>query len=194
MKLIFATQNKNKAKEIQALMPEGIEILTLQDIHCDDDIPETADTLEGNAQLKARYIAEKFNVNVFADDTGLEIEALNNEPGVYSARYAGEQKNSDDNMNLVLEKLDGNSNRLAQFRTAICLIIDGKEQLFEGIVKGEIRTSKTGVEGFGYDPIFEPENCGKTFAEMSMSEKNERSHRGRAFAKMIANFGLRISD
>lgn len=185
MKLIFATQNKNKAKEIQALMPDGIEILTLSEINCDDDIPETAETLEGNAQLKARYIAEKFKVNVFADDTGLEIEALNNEPGVYSARYAGEQKNSVDNMNLVLEKLEGNSNRLAQFRTAICLIIDGKEQLFEGIVKGEIRKVKSGDEGFGYDPIFEPENCGKTFAEMSMSEKNARSHRGRAFAEMI---------
>lgn len=194
MKLIFATQNKNKAKEIQALMPEGIEILTMSEIDCYDDIPETASTLEGNAQLKARYIAKKFKVNVFADDTGLEIEALNNEPGVYSARYAGEQKNSEDNMQLVLKKLEGNSNRNAQFRTAICLIIDGKEQLFEGIVKGTIRTEKSGNEGFGYDPIFEPENCGKTFAEMSMQEKNERSHRGRAFALMIAHFGLRITD
>lgn len=193
MKLIFATQNKNKAKEIQSLMPQGIEILSLQDIGCDDDIPETAATLEGNAQLKARYIAEKYKVNVFADDTGLEIEALNNEPGVYSARYAGEQKNSEENMQLVLEKLAGNPNRVAQFRTAICLIIDGNEQLFEGIVKGEIRKEKSGNEGFGYDPIFEPENCGKTFAEMSMSEKNERSHRGRAFQKMIqsiADYGL----
>jgi len=196
MKLIFATQNKNKAKEIQSLMPQGIEILSLQDIGCDDDIPETAATLEGNAQLKARYIAEKYKVNVFADDTGLEIEALNNEPGVYSARYAGEQKNSEENMQLVLEKLAGNPNRVAQFRTAICLIIDGNEQLFEGIVKGEIRKEKSGNEGFGYDPIFEPENCGKTFAEMSMSEKNERSHRGRAFQKMIqsiTNYELRIS-
>lgn len=193
MKLIFATQNKNKAKEIQSLMPQGIEILSLQDIGCDDDIPETAATLEGNAQLKARYIAEKYKVNVFADDTGLEIEALNNEPGVYSARYAGEQKNSEENMQLVLEKLAGNPNRVAQFRTAICLIIDGNEQLFEGIVKGEIRKEKSGNEGFGYDPIFEPENCGKTFAEMSMSEKNKRSHRGRAFQKMIqsiADYGL----
>lgn len=185
MKLIFATQNQNKATEIQSLMPQGIEILSLQDIGCDDDIPETATTLDGNAQLKARYIAEKFKVNVFADDTGLEIEALNNEPGVYSARYAGEQKNSEENMQLVLEKLAGITNRGAQFRTAICLIIDGSEHLFEGIVKGEIRMEKSGNEGFGYDPIFEPEYCGKTFAEMSMSEKNERSHRGRAFQKMI---------
>lgn len=185
MKLIFATQNQHKATEIQSLMPQGIEILSLQDIGCDDDIPETATTLDGNAQLKARYIAEKFKVNVFADDTGLEIEALNNEPGVYSARYAGEQKNSEENMQLVLEKLAGITNRGAQFRTAICLIIDGSEHLFEGIVKGEIRMEKSGNEGFGYDPIFEPEYCGKTFAEMSMSEKNERSHRGRAFQKMI---------
>jgi len=185
MKLIFATQNENKAKEIQKLMPEDIEILSLKDIHCFDDIPETAATLEGNAQLKARFIAEKYKVNCFADDTGLEIEALNNEPGVYSARYAGEQKNSNDNMNLVLEKLASQENRKARFRTSICLIIDGKEAMFEGIVEGEIRTEKSGNDGFGYDPIFEPEKCGKTFAEMSMEEKNKRSHRGRAFEKMV---------
>ncbi len=196
MRLVFATQNKNKAKEIQSLMPEGIEILTLSDINCDDDIPETAMTLEGNAQLKARYISDKFKVNVFADDTGLEIEELNNEPGVYSARYAGEQKNSEDNMQLVLDKLNGESNRKAQFRTSICLIINNEEYLFEGVVKGEIRKEKSGSEGFGYDPIFEPENCGKTFAEMTMDEKNQRSHRGRAFEKMIkmisdSEFGIR---
>lgn len=185
MKLIFATQNENKAKEIQKLMPEGIEILSLKDIECFDDIPETAATLEGNAQLKARFISEKYKVNCFADDTGLEIEALNNEPGVYSARYAGEQKNSNENMDLVLEKLASKENRKARFRTSICLIIDGKEFMFEGIVEGEIRTEKSGGEGFGYDPIFEPENCGKTFAEMSMDEKNKRSHRGRAFEMML---------
>ncbi len=185
MKLIFATQNENKAKEIQKLMPTGIEILSLKDIECFDDIPETATTLEGNAQLKARFIAEKYKVNCFADDTGLEIEALNNEPGVYSARYAGEQKNSNDNMDLVLKKLASNENRKARFRTSICLIVDGKELMFEGIVEGEIRTEKSGSDGFGYDPIFEPENCGKTFAEMSMEEKNKRSHRARAFEKMV---------
>ena len=185
MKLIFATQNANKANEIQALMPKGIEILSLQDIQCDDDIPETALTLEGNAQLKASYIFEKFGMNCFADDTGLEIEALNNEPGVFSARYAGEQKDADDNMQLVLQKLESNSNRNAQFRTTICLILEGKEYFFEGKVKGIIRTEKSGEQGFGYDPIFEPENCGKSFAEMTMEEKNSFSHRARAFEKMI---------
>jgi len=185
LKLIFATQNANKANEIQALMPKGIEILSLQDIQCDDDIPETALTLEGNAQLKASYIFEKFGMNCFADDTGLEIEALNNEPGVFSARYAGEQKDADDNMQLVLQKLESNSNRNAQFRTTICLILEGKEYFFEGKVKGIIRTEKSGEQGFGYDPIFEPENCGKSFAEMTMEEKNSFSHRARAFEKMI---------
>ena len=185
MKLIFATQNANKANEIQALMPKGIEILSLQDIQCDDDIPETALTLEGNAHLKASYIFEKFEMNCFADDTGLEIEALNNEPGVFSARYAGEQKNADDNMQLVLQKLDQHTNRSAQFRTTICLILEGKEYFFEGKVEGEIRTEKSGDQGFGYDPIFEPEHCGRTFGEMSMVEKNQYSHRARAFEKMI---------
>lgn len=185
MNLVFATQNKNKAKEIQALMPENVIIQTLQDIGCADDIPETAPNLEGNAQLKARYIAHKYNVNCFADDTGLEIVSLNNEPGVYSARYAGSERSDEANMNLVLNKLKSSANRSAQFRTAICLIIDGQEFLFEGIVQGEILTEKRGTNGFGYDPIFEPESIGKSFAEMTMSEKNERSHRGRAFHKMI---------
>ncbi len=189
IELIFATHNKHKAEEIQALMPDGIKILTLSEIGCKEDIPETAPNLEGNAQQKARYVAEKFAVNCFADDTGLEIEALNNEPGVYSARYAGEQRNSEDNMNLVLSKLQGIEHRMARFRTVICLIIDGKEKFFEGIVAGTIRHEKSGSDGFGYDPIFEPENCGKTFAEMTMNEKNERSHRSRAFAKMIDALG-----
>jgi len=185
MKLIFATQNEHKLKEVQQLMPAGIEILSLKDIDCLYDIPETATTLEGNAQLKARYIAENYKVNCFADDSGLEIFALNNAPGVYSARYAGEQRNNNDNINLVLKKLMPHQNRNAQFRTVICLIINGKEQLFDGIVEGKIRFEKSGNEGFGYDPIFEPENCGKTFAEMSMAEKNKQSHRSRAFAKMV---------
>lgn len=185
MKLIFATQNKNKAAEIQKLMPEGVEILTLQDIDCQDDIPETAPVLEGNAQLKARWIAEKYKVNCFADDTGLEVKALNGAPGVISARYAGEQRSDIDNMNKLLNELKEEEDRSAQFRTAICLIVDGEEYLFEGIVTGRIRENQQGENGFGYDPIFEPEGLGKTFAQMNMEEKNQRSHRARAFGKMI---------
>jgi XTP/dITP diphosphohydrolase len=186
MKLVFATHNHNKAKEIQLLVPEGITIVTLDDLHCYEDIPETAPTLEGNAIQKAEYIVKRFNLNVFADDTGLEIEALNREPGVISARYAGEQRDAKQNMDLVLEKLNGIENRNAQFRTVIALYWDGEMHLFEGIVTGKIRTTKTGEEGFGYDPIFEPENCGKTFAEMNLVEKNKMSHRARALEKMIA--------
>lgn len=186
MKLVFATHNHNKAKEIQALVPEGITIVTLDDLQCFEDIPETAPTLEGNAIQKAEYIVNQFNLNVFADDTGLEVEALNGEPGVISARYAGEQRDSNQNMDLVLEKLNGIENRNAQFRTAIALYWEGEMHLFEGIVKGTMRTEKSGEEGFGYDPIFEPENCGKTFAEMSLDEKNKMSHRARAIEKMIA--------
>lgn len=185
MNLVFATQNRNKALEIQSLMPDGITIQTLSDIGCTTDIPEDADTLQGNAELKAKYVSENFNVPCFADDTGLEIEALNMEPGVYSARYAGEQKKDEDNIQKVLTELEGVSNRKAQFRTAICLTIDGKTHHFEGKVEGIIRQEKTGTEGFGYDPVFEPENCGLTFAEMSREEKNKRSHRARAFKKMI---------
>ena len=175
MKLVFATHNHNKAKEIQALVPEGITIVTLDDLQCNEDIPETAPTLEGNAIQKAEYIVNQFNLNVFADDTGLEIEALNGEPGVISARYAGEQRDSNQNMDLVLKKLNGIENRNAQFRTAIALYWEGEMHLFEGIVKGTMRTEKSGEEGFGYDPIFQPENCGKTFAEMSLDEKNKMS-------------------
>ncbi|RFC55708.1 non-canonical purine NTP diphosphatase [Brumimicrobium aurantiacum] len=186
--LIFATQNKNKAFEIQGLLPDHIIVKTLQDIGCDDDIPEEQPDLKGNALQKARYVYEKFNVNCFADDTGLEIDALNGEPGVYSARYAGPEKDSNKNMDLVLEKLEGESNRKAQFRTVVALILDGKENVFEGKVTGEIRKEKSGAKGFGYDPIFEPENFGKTFAEMSLEEKNERSHRSRAIAALVDFF------
>lgn len=185
MELIFSTQNQNKAKEIQKLVPQGVVIKTLQDINCNDDIPETQNTLQGNALQKARYVNEKFGVNCFADDTGLEIESLNMEPGVYSARYAGPERSDDKNMDKVLSGLAASNNRKARFRTAVALIIDGEEHLFEGIVEGEIRTEKSGDQGFGYDPIFEPENTGKTFADMSMEEKNSMSHRARAFAKMI---------
>lgn len=186
MQLIFATQNQNKAAEIQHLMPEGIQILSLKDIDCTDDIPETADTLEGNAQLKARWISEKYKVNCFADDTGLEVSTLNGEPGVFSARYAGEQRSDSDNINLLLLNLNSKTDRSAQFRTSICLIIDGKEFIFEGIVKGEIQENRSGDNGFGYDPVFVPEQLGKTFAEMKMDEKNQYSHRARAFQKMIS--------
>lgn len=186
MNLVFATQNRNKALEIQALMPEGITIQTLSDIGCTTDIPEDADTLQGNAELKARYVAEHYNVACFADDTGLEIEALDMRPGVYSARYAGAQRSDADNIEKVLGELKETDNRKAQFRTAICLIINGQTYHFEGKVAGEIRKEKTGTEGFGYDPVFEPEGCGNTFAEMSRDEKNTRSHRARAFEKMIA--------
>jgi XTP/dITP diphosphohydrolase len=185
MKLIFATQNQNKVNELKQLMPDFIELLSLKDIDCDDDIPETAPTLEGNAILKAHFVFENYNVNCFADDTGLEIEALNNEPGVFSARYAGPQKEAIDNMNLVLEKLENKTNRKARFRTVICLIINGKQYLFEGIVKGEITLNKSGGKGFGYDPIFKPDGFNKTFAEMTIAEKNEISHRGIAVKKLI---------
>lgn len=186
MNLVFATQNKNKALEIQALMPEGITIQTLSEIGCTTDIPEDAPTLQGNAALKAKYVVENFGVACFADDTGLEVEALAMRPGVYSARYAGEQRSDAANMDKVLSELDGVANRKAQFRTAICLMMNGETYHFEGKVEGAIREEKSGSEGFGYDPIFEPENCGITFAEMSRDEKNQRSHRARAFAKMIA--------
>ena len=185
IQLVFATQNQNKAKEIQAILPDGYKVLTLSDINCHDDIPETASTLEGNSELKADYIFKKYNINCFADDTGLEIEALNNEPGVYSARYAGNQKNSEDNMNLVLEKLGNNTNRQARFRTSICLILNGSKHFFEGVVDGKITTEKQGQKGFGYDPIFLPNGADETFAEMDLAQKNKMSHRARAIQEMI---------
>jgi len=188
MKILFATSNKNKAAEISRLLPKSIELLTLHDIEINEDIPETSSTLEGNAKQKADYIKEHYKIDCFADDTGLEIEALNGAPGVRSARYAGENRSDDANMELVLNKLSLNENRSAQFRTVIALNINSNQYLFEGVVNGSIRQSKSGDNGFGYDPIFEPENCGKTFGEMNMDEKNKYSHRARAFQKMIAFF------
>ena len=185
MKILFATSNKNKALEIQKLIPEGFEILTLNDIDLQEEIPETSNTIEGNAIQKTNFIVENFGIDCFADDTGLEIEALNGEPGVYSARYAGEEKDSNKNMDLVLKKMKGITNRKARFKTIISLSLDNKSYLFEGIVEGNIRKDKIGNLGFGYDPIFEPENIGRTFAEMTIEEKNNISHRGRAFEKMI---------
>jgi XTP/dITP diphosphohydrolase len=184
MQLIFATNNANKLKEVNFLLSSSITLKSLADIAFNEDIPETENTLEGNALLKARHIAQKFNCNCFADDTGLEIVALNGEPGVYSARYAGEQKNSEDNMQKVLEKLESKANRQAQFRTVIALILDGKEHLFEGVVKGKITKEKRGADGFGYDPLFIPDGFDKTFAEMTLEEKNKLSHRAIALNKM----------
>lgn len=185
MKLVFATGNINKANELRSMLPEGTELLTLKDLELNEDIPETSPTLEGNAVQKANYIVEHFGLDCFADDTGLEVFTLNNEPGVYSARYAGEQKNSDDNMNLLLEKLQGKSDRSARFRTVIALYLDGEMHTFDGIVNGTIIKEKRGDQGFGYDPIFVPEGYTTTFAEMSMEEKNRVSHRARAFKKMF---------
>ena len=185
MQLVFATHNKNKAKEIQSIVPIGIQIVTLDDLNCTEDIPETENTLEGNARLKSQFVVDKYELNCFADDTGLEIEALNGEPGVYSARYAGESCDSERNMQRVLANLSEMKNRNAQFRTIISLFWEGETYLFEGVVKGRIVEEKRGKDGFGYDPIFEPENCGKTFAEMDLAEKNTLSHRSRALKKMV---------
>ncbi len=186
MTLVFATANRNKADEIEARLPNGFSIKTLPELGFTEDIPETAETLEGNARLKAAFLAENLGVDGFADDTGLEVEALNGAPGVYSARYAGEEKDPEKNMDLLLAELNEKPNRKARFRTVIVLFLNGEYHEFEGIVNGEIRAERSGSKGFGYDPLFEPENLGKTFAEMSMQEKNEHSHRARAFDKMIA--------
>ena len=185
MKLLFATANPNKAHEIQSMLSGKYEIITLKDIELTEDIPETSDTLQGNAQLKSDYIVQHFGYDCFADDTGLEVYALNNTPGVHSARFAGEHRSDEDNMALLLQQLADKANRSARFRTVISLFMNGKQHFFEGIVEGTIRSEKSGTNGFGYDPIFEPENCGKTFAEMTTSEKNQFSHRARAFSKMI---------
>jgi XTP/dITP diphosphohydrolase len=185
MKLVFASHNQNKVNEIKSLLPETFDLVSLTDIGFLEEIPEIGLTLDENSQIKARTIYEKTGFFCFADDTGLEIEALNFEPGVYSARYAGEEKNDSENLQKVLTKLDGIPNRNARFRTVITLIIEHKEYSFEGIVEGKIILEKRGEFGFGYDPIFVPENESKTFAEMQMEEKNKFSHRARAFQKMI---------
>ena len=185
MKLVFATQNENKAQEIQLLLPEYFKILTLKDIKCFDDIEETADTLEGNSLIKASFISETYNLNCFADDTGLEIESLDFRPGVHSARYAGPDKSAAANIDKVLSELEGKTKRNAQFRTIITLILNSSTFTFEGIVHGAIILEKRGENGFGYDPIFVPEGALKTFAEMTLTEKNQYSHRARAFQKMI---------
>lgn len=183
-RFVFATNNAHKLEEVTAILGNRIEVLSLKDINCHADIPETADTLEGNALLKARYIFEHYQTDCFADDTGLEVEALDGAPGVYSARYAEGGHDSEANMQKLLHNLEGIENRKAQFRTVFALIIDGKEHLFEGIVKGEIIKSRRGNSGFGYDPIFVPEGHSQTFAEMGNELKNQISHRAIATNKL----------
>lgn len=184
MKLVFATNNRHKLEEISCMLDHEHEIISLEEIGCHDDIPEDHDTLEENALQKARYIKEHFGFDCFADDTGLEIEALDKRPGVYSARYAGPAKDSEENMKKILREMTGITNRKACFRTVIALIIHGEEHLFEGRVDGTILTAKQGEAGFGYDPIFQPDGYTLSFAEMPMDEKNTISHRGRATQKL----------
>lgn len=185
IKLVFATQNQHKLKEVQALL-SNFEVLSLTDIKCFETIPETSTTLEGNAKLKANYVTEKFRLNCFADDTGLEVDVLNGAPGVYSARYAGKDNDSKKNMDKLLSVLENEPNRKAQFRTAIALNIHGEQFLFEGICKGVILHEKHGEHGFGYDPIFRPIGYKKSFSEMTLAEKNMISHRGIGIQKLIS--------
>ncbi len=188
MKLVFATNNQHKLKEIQHILGSELQLLSLYDINCHEEIPEDHPTIEANAMQKAEYVYNKYNYNCFADDTGLEIDALNGKPGVFSARYAGEDKNSEANIRKVLQELSGLQNRGARFKTVIALIINGKKHLFEGIVKGTILHDKHGTNGFGYDPIFKPAGYEKTFAEMTDTEKNAISHRALAIHKLSAFF------
>ncbi len=185
MKLVFASNNKNKIKEIQLLVPASIQILSLEDIGCTEEIPETADTIEGNAILKANYVTEKYGYACFADDSGLEVDALNGEPGVFSARYAGEPKNDAHNIDKLLANLKEIENKKANFKTVICLNIKGMQHLFTGIIKGQIIDQRIGSNGFGYDPIFVADGYQKTFAELTLEEKSNISHRGIAVKKLI---------
>lgn len=186
MELIFATHNKNKLQEVQQMMPKNIKLLSLEDVQLYDEIPETAATIKENAILKTDYIRQRFDIPVFADDTGLLVHALNGAPGVISARYAGEQKNSQDNMNLLLVNLQQHEDRSAHFLTAISLYINGEQQVFEGRCDGDILMERQGDQGFGYDPIFRPTSFNRSFAQMDMAEKAEISHRGKALKKLIA--------
>lgn len=190
MKLVFATNNAHKLQEVRQILGDSFEVVGLHDIGCHEDIPETADTLEGNALQKARYVREHYGLDCFADDTGLEVRALDGAPGVHTARYAelfgtGETHDSNANMNLLLRNLQNKSDRHARFRTVFALIYQGEEHLFEGIVEGEILHERHGNEGFGYDPVFEPEGRGISFAEMPAADKNAISHRGRATRKLV---------
>ena len=183
--LVFATNNPHKLREIREIMPDHVTILSLADIHCEGDIPETADTLEGNALIKAHYVYDRYGFDCFADETGLEVEALNGGPGAHTARYAGESQDPDANMKKMIAEMQENTNRHARFRTVIALIEKGVEHLFTGIVDGEIATEPRGEQGFGYDPIFIPEQTGLTFAQMGEEGKNQISHRARAVGKLL---------
>ena len=185
MQLVFATNNRNKLKEVQALVLEPIQLLSLEDIDCLEDIPETQPTIEGNAIQKIEYLKKHYNVDGFADDTGLEVKALHGEPGVFSARYAGNQRNAQDNMDKLLKNLEGKTNRSAQFKTVIALTLKGQLHTFTGICKGTILTEKRGDQGFGYDPIFQPEGYEQTFAEMDLALKNQIGHRGKAIQQLV---------
>ncbi len=185
MKLVFATHNQNKFSEVKAMLPDSIQLLKLDDIGCTEEIAETADTIEGNAILKANYVRHNYNVDCFADDTGLEVEALDNEPGVLSARYAGNSHDSAANIKKLLKNLEGKENRSARFKTAIALCTKHGNDMFVGICEGEIIKELRGQAGFGYDPIFIPKGFDKTFAEMTLSQKSEIGHRGKAMRKLI---------
>lgn len=184
-KIVFATNNSHKLAEIRAMLPQGIDVLSLADINCHVDIPETAGTLEGNALQKAQFIYENYGYDCFADDTGLEVDALDGAPGVHTARYAGEQHDTEANTDKLLSELKEKNSRRARFRTIIALIEKGEVHLFEGVVDGEIATERRGADGFGYDPVFIPEDTGKTFAELGVSVKNKISHRARAVCKLM---------
>lgn len=185
MKLVFATHNQNKFSEVKKMLPKHIELLSLTDIECFEEIAETENTIEGNAKLKAEYVYNKYGIPCFADDTGLEVKSLNNEPGVRSARYAGEENDSVANIKKLLKNLDGKEDRSARFKTAIALITNQEEKVFLGICEGEIIKELRGESGFGYDPIFKPNNFDQTFAQMTLDQKSEISHRGKAMRKLI---------
>ena len=186
MELCFATNNQHKLDEVSQLLGDSFKVVDLNSIGCTEELPEDQETLEGNSLQKAKYVNDNFNISCFADDTGLEVEALGGAPGVYSARYAGAQRSSEDNMNLLLENLSNQSNRKARFRTVITLILDDQTYQFEGVAKGEILKSKRGEKGFGYDPLFLPEGMNKSMAELTAAEKNAISHRGEAIRKLVA--------
>ena len=185
MKLVFATHNQNKFKEVEVLLPPQIQLVSLTDIGCHDEIPETAQTLKGNAQLKADFVTKNYDLPCFADDTGLLVDVLDGAPGVYSARYAGAQKNAEDNINKLLKELENKNSRAARFETAIALNLDGKTLFFSGQVKGVITNTKQGLKGFGYDPIFKPNGYDETFATLPLQIKNNISHRGRAIQQLL---------
>jgi len=194
MKLVFATHNLNKFKEVQLLLPKHVELLSLNDINCHEDIPETAETIEENAILKAEYVKTHYGYDCFADDTGLEVKALNGAPGVYSARYAGETKSAQDNLQKLLQEMKGVEDRAARFKTAIALTLEGRQNMFLGICEGTITESPRGEKGFGYDPVFQPNGFTETFAQMSLTQKGEIGHRGKAMRELIAYLSLNNSQ